>query len=92
MAKKLTKEEVNQRLKNNFEQKVELAGEYINKRTKFLLKCNECGYQWEALPTSTLYSDYKHKCPNCEHSYYVYGCELNCSRINNNKKCKFIEK
>lgn len=65
MAKKLTKEEINQRLKNNFEQKVELAGEYINKRTKFLLKCNECGYQWEALPTSTLYSDYKHKCPNC---------------------------
>ena len=33
----------------------------------------------------------EHKCPNCEYSYYVYGCELNCSRINEHKKCKFKE-
>lgn len=34
----------------------------------------------------------EHKCPNCEHSYYVYGCELNCDLENQNKKCKFEEK
>lgn len=34
----------------------------------------------------------KHKCPNCIHSYYVYGCEFNCELENNNKRCRFKEK
>ena len=33
-----------------------------------------------------------HKCPRCKHSYYVYGCELNCDRLNNKNKCKFEER
>lgn len=65
MPKKLTKEEVQQKITNNFEQKVILNGEYQNKRTKIDLKCLECGHEWTALPTSVLYDDYIHHCPNC---------------------------
>lgn len=65
MGKKLTVQEVQQKLDDNFEQKITLIGPYINRRTKILLRCEECGHEWEATPTSVLYSDYRHKCPNC---------------------------
>ena len=65
MPKKLTKEEVQKKLDNNFTQKVILVGEYVNKRTNITLKCMECGYEWSTSPTSVLYDDYKHRCPNC---------------------------
>ena len=65
MNTRLTKEEVIERIKNNFEQDVILIGEYVNKRTKIRLHCNDCGHEWEALPTSTIYKDHLHKCPNC---------------------------
>lgn len=65
MSKKLTIQEVQKKIDENFEQKVSLAGPYVNRRTKILLRCEECGYEWEATPTSVLYSDYRHRCPNC---------------------------
>lgn len=65
MGKSLTQEEVLQRIHNNFEQKVSLIGKYTNRRTKVLLRCEECGYEWEAYPSTILYEDHKHKCPNC---------------------------
>lgn len=44
--------------------------------------------KWECL----LHEEETHKCPKCVHSYYVYGCELNCELRNNNKRCRFKEK
>ena len=43
MSKRLTNEQVNERIKNLFIENVELAGDYINKRTPVLLHCLDCG-------------------------------------------------
>ena len=63
--KKLTREDIQKKLTENFDQDVVLVGEYVNRRTRMLLRCNDCGHEWEALPPSVLYDDYRHKCPNC---------------------------
>lgn len=55
-------------------------------------KCDYCGEVFSRMWECSLHENEQHKCPNCKYSYYVYGCELNCSRINNHKKCKFTEK
>lgn len=65
MGKRLTQEEAQQRLDKNFAQKVTLISNYVNRRTKVKLRCNECGHEWEAAPASVMYSDYTHRCPNC---------------------------
>lgn len=65
MGKKLTQEEVQQKLDNNFKQKVTLVSEYVNRRTKIKIRCEKCGHEWEAMPTSVLYDDFQHRCPNC---------------------------
>lgn len=65
MGKKLTQEEAQEKLSQNFAQKVTLASEYINRRTKIKIRCEECGHEWEALPSSVMYNDYIHRCPNC---------------------------
>ena len=65
MPVRLTKEEVQNRLDKNFEQKVTLIGDYINKNTPIRLRCEECGHEWSTTPGTVIYDDYKHKCPNC---------------------------
>lgn len=68
MGKALTREEVVRRLNKTFIQKVELIGEYKNKRTPIILHCLECGYSWTANPGTVLYADKggpNHICPNC---------------------------
>lgn len=65
MGKKLTKQEVQQRLDKYFSQKVVLISDYVNKRTPIRIKCLDCGNEWEALPSTVLYGDYTHRCPNC---------------------------
>jgi len=68
MGKKLTQEEVQNRINNYFIQDVILISEYKNKRTPVRLKCNECNYEWEMIPHNFLYVDNKkatHRCPNC---------------------------
>lgn len=67
MGKPLTKEEVNNRIKETFIQNVELISDYKNRRTPVLLHCLECDYQWEANPQNFLYNNKgsKHHCPNC---------------------------
>ena len=54
----------------------------------------QCGFcekifdrQWEC----ELHEKEEHLCPECKHSYYVYGCERNCTLENEGKKCKFEE-
>lgn len=36
--------------------------------------------------------DFTPNCRKCDHSYFVYGVELNCERLNENKRCRFKEK
>ena len=55
-------------------------------------QCDYCGKIFARKWECESHELEEHKCPQCEHSYYVYGCELNCELINNNKKCKFSAK
>ena len=63
MSKKLTLTEINNRLKDSFNQNV-VALEYVNKRSPIKLKCLDCGYEWQAPSSTVLYGEH-HKCPNC---------------------------
>ena len=68
MGKALTREEVIRRLNETFIQRVELVGEYKNRRTPIVLHCLECDYRWAANPSTVLYTDKdwpNHTCPNC---------------------------
>ena len=65
MPKRLTNEEVQERLDKNFEQQITLISNYVNKNTPIRLRCEDCGHEWETTPSSIIYDDYKHKCPNC---------------------------
>lgn len=56
----------------NFQEKIDLKfgenrysviGEYINNKTNVLIKCLECGYEWETRPDNFLHT--KHGCPKC---------------------------
>jgi hypothetical protein len=55
-------------------------------------KCDFCDETFSNKLKCRLHEELEHKCPNCIHSYYVYGCELNCHLENNNKKCNFKKK
>ena len=68
MGKKLSQEEVENRIKEFFNQQIEVVGEYITKRDPIKLHCLECDYYWEPIAQSVLYLDKnisKHHCPNC---------------------------
>ena len=41
---------------------ISTVGKYHNSRTKILVQCDNCGYQWSALPFDLLYG---HGCPRC---------------------------
>ena len=55
-------------------------------------QCEFCNKIFENKWECKLHEREKHLCPNCEHSYYVYGCELNCALKNDGKSCRFKEK
>ena len=55
-------------------------------------QCEFCGEIFSMKWLCSLHEKEKHKCPNCKHSYYVYGCELNCALEKNNKRCRFKSK
>lgn len=61
----LTNEEVQKRLDEGFAQKVTLLSNYISRREKITLKCEDCGNIWDTLAQSVIYNKYKHYCPNC---------------------------
>ena len=68
MGKKLTQEEVRQRIKNSFLQRVEVVGEYVSKRSPIELLCLECNYRWSPKAQNVIYTEEKapmHHCPNC---------------------------
>ena len=49
MGKKLSQEEVENRIKEFFNQQIEVVGEYITKRDPIKLHCLECDYYWEPI-------------------------------------------
>lgn len=49
-----------------YQDEYSILGEYVNAKTKILIKHNLCGYVWKVSPSSLL----KHRrCPNCGKSY-----------------------
>lgn len=57
-----------------------------------MYKCVVCG---ELFKTEGAWKEHYrivHQCIGCAHSYLVYGCELECSRRNNGKRCRFQAK
>ena len=69
MGKKLTTKEIQDKIIKNCKENIELIGEYKNRRTPVLVKCNDCGYEWEAKPHTLLYEPKEgegpHRCPKC---------------------------
>lgn len=61
MAKKLTKEEVLERLKPR---DIALIGEYTSARSRGMFKCLKCGFEWEATFGAVI-SGNKTGCPKC---------------------------
>lgn len=79
MGKPLSREEVQNRITDYFVQRVELIGEYKNKRSKIILHCLECDYTWETYASAVIYrsnENAKHICPNCTK---VQKVELTCA-------------
>ena len=54
-------------------------------------KCSYCSKVFESPYVCDWHEKETHLCPKCKHSYYVYGCERNCTLENKGKKCKFEE-
>lgn len=62
MPKKLTHEQVIEKIKQIHGDKIVLLGEYKNSKTKIKTLCKKCDYTWECQP----YDLYKgHGCPKC---------------------------
>ena len=75
MGKLLTQEEFKERLFKYTNDSVILKTPYQNRRTKVVIECKQCGYNWEITPTSVMYDEgYSFKgCPNCKYE------EVECS-------------
>lgn len=61
----------------------------MKRRRVLRFECEYCGELFDSINMCDLHEKEEHKCPQCKHSYYVYGCERNCTRENKGKKCKF---
>lgn len=69
MGKKLTQNEVQQTITDNFQQPIVLVSEYTGNRKDITLQCQVCGHTWTTKAANVLYMN-KHKqvshhCPNC---------------------------
>lgn len=68
MGKRLTQEEVCIKIKENYNDEVELISQYVSKRKEITLRCKKCGHIWNTIAANALYlsSGCKNKvCPNC---------------------------
>ena len=54
MATKLTEEEYLKQVETIHKGKIKVLGKFKNAKTKVLVKCNVCDYEWEVEPYSTL--------------------------------------
>lgn len=73
-SSKKTKEQINQELQEKFPN-LEIIGDYIGANEKTLIKCNNCGHEWLAVPRSVKSS--KHGCVKCGHLKSNYEKALN---------------
>lgn len=64
----------------------------MHKKMVPIYVCDYCNEEFNRIWKCRDHEYLKHKCPNCEYSYYSYGCEFNCVRLNDNKKCRYKEK
>lgn len=55
-------------------------------------KCDFCKEVFSMEWKCEYHEKTRHKCPNCVHSYYVYGCELTCALENHGKPYRFKKK
>lgn len=62
MRKRLTQEIFEQRVKELFNGKIKILGNYINAKTKIECHCEVCGHNWNPQAYHLLE---KHGCPNC---------------------------
>ena len=77
MSRRLTTEEVSNRIKEQFISNVVLNGEYKTRREPLPLKCLDCGYEWAPPAASVLYinpNNASHVCPSCNRT----GLETTC--------------
>ena len=58
-----TTEQMNRELQEKFPF-LELIGEYTGANNKSLIRCNDCGHEWEAIPRAVVAS--KNGCPKCK--------------------------
>lgn len=68
MGKKLSQEEVNKRVKDQFIQNVEVIGVYKSRREPIQLHCLDCDHFWSTIAQNVLYtkqSKKTHNCPKC---------------------------
>ena len=61
----ISQKEFQERLTAKCHQSISLVGEYINKRSKVTVQCNECGHIWSFIPQNKMYRPAKFYCPNC---------------------------
>lgn len=59
---KKSQEEIQQKIWNRFPN-IQILSDYIGANNKVVLKCTNCGYQWETTARSVAQS--KHGCPQC---------------------------
>ncbi|MBI6006854.1 hypothetical protein H8J86_13005 [Clostridium perfringens] len=62
MTKRKTHKEFIKEIKDKYGDEYTILGEYINNRTKILVRHNKCGYEWEIKPYHLLNRD---RCPKC---------------------------
>lgn len=72
MGKKLSQEEVEQRIKDSSDGKVKLVSTYLSKGNNVTLQCIKCGHKWIKCAHRAM--DDRLFCPHCndKKKYYVY--------------------
>lgn len=66
MPARMTQQEFEQRVKKYTNDSVDVIGTYFNKRTKVLIKCKTCGYEWDFSPSNIM--------PSSANQYSFIGC------------------
>ena len=91
MPARMTQQEFEQRVKVYTNDTVDVIGTYFNKKTKVLIKCKTCGYEWDFSPSSLMPSSANKYnfigCPKCKYTkltcdycgkeIFIKRCELN---------------
>lgn len=78
MGKRLSNEEVQNRLNQYFVERVTLVSDYKNRREPIRIRCEECGYEWEASASNVLYEG-RHRCPRCKNNKNKNGIYVKCA-------------